>query len=169
MASFTPTLVSGGSAAVTVTMPGYSYSAFINSMTSLFYFLYYLSVDASDWSQIQQNYSWNLYDAEGNLSTDVIPYAPDPNAIQPTADIFFRDKQYILNGRACLDFDLLPHQSITLTLYAITFNPADLLENVSTGKRGFTFINDIQNYLHNFSQEIQPMINYAAKVDLPLP
>lgn len=168
MANYVPTLVGsvGGPPQVDVSMAnGYSYSQFINSMTSLFYFLYELSIDANVIPQVQQVYSFNYKDAYGDIHSDEIPFVLDPFQIQINLDIYFKKNQYILNGQTALSFTLLANQSINLYLYVIQFNPSDLLQNIKSAKRGFDFINQIQNYLANFKESFQPEIDKIETSD----
>lgn len=147
-----------GVAPVSVSMAnGYTYSQLMSSMKSINYFLTNLFIEADAMDQIEQEYSFIYRDAHGKDVIDVIPFVRDPYQVQFILDISFDKKQYILNGRTAVAFDLLPNQSIQMFLGTINFNPADLLNNVKTGTRGFLFLNDIQEFMDQYKDSIHPI------------
>lgn len=160
MATFIPTLVSGGTTPdVSIKLAnGYTYEQFMSSLTSIFYFILEIVMEAKTFAQVTQNYEFNYKDSTGKISTDVIPFVIDPDQTQKMLEILFTQKQYILNGQIALKFTLLAHSSIKLYLNVIEFNPADLLRNVKAGSRGFLFVNEIQNYLEKYRDTIDNQI-----------
>jgi hypothetical protein len=129
---YTPIVVVASVAPLKVTMGGnLSYQSFLNSLGTDVYRVmgYYIKTTSRD--QLQQEIKYQISDADGNLTSNVISTSIDPNQKQNAYRQDLKDQNIVLNRFSTLQFDILPGEHITLAL--------EMLANkASTGLPGET-------------------------------
>ncbi|MGH2642355.1 MAG: hypothetical protein ACRDE2_00275 [Chitinophagaceae bacterium] len=156
MADFTPLIISPGDSKpdVGVTIEGYSYSAFLSSLSSIFYYIFFIEFYSENKTQLMQNFTFTKKSANGKKKQIPVSFKFDPYQIQNVIKKDLDENQIILNEKTSLQFTLLASTTLQIILSFIEFNPKDLLYSPEIEEKGYIFISDIVNYLDGFKKRI---------------
>jgi hypothetical protein len=140
MSTYTPTIVVNTVPPVSVTMVGtLTYQEFLNILGIEVFAINTLILESTRFDQLRQSYTYNIFDANGVESQEIIKPRPDPYQKQPTMYLSLKDKQFILNGQSSLSFNILPNESLLLEFDSEEKGIADLspdyLSNIDEYKK----------------------------------
>lgn len=146
MASFSVNIATNTTPAVVNTLSGSTtYTQFKNSLGTFVYYIGKIYIYSPDLQQIQGNFRYTKYDANGLQNTQTVISAIDPNQSFNSLYIETKDKSLVLNGQDFVRFTLLPNSSISIKIYAyqLEVGDADSLSSTTQGKiSGGTTIKD---------------------------
>lgn len=114
---YTPIIVVASVAPLQVTMGGnISYQSFLNSLGTDVYRIMGYYIKTTSRNQLQQEIKYQIYDANGDLKSNIISTSIDPNQKQNAYVQDLTDQEIILNRFTTLQMDVLPGEHITLIL-----------------------------------------------------
>lgn len=140
MPVYSPTIVVNNIPPVSITMVGaLTYQEFLNILGIEVFKINELAIEALGFDQLREPYTYNIFDASGIQSTEVIKPRPDPYQKQPIIYLSLKDKSFILNGQSELSFNILPNENLTLEINseekAIADISGDYISNIDEYKK----------------------------------
>lgn len=166
MASFSVNIATNTTPAVVNTLSGTTtYTQFKNSLGTFVYYISKIYVYSPDLQQIQGNFRYTKYDANGRQDTQTVVSAIDPNQSFNSLFIEAQDKSLVLNGQDFVRFTLLPNSSLTIKIYAfqLEVGNADDISGKGSAKGGTTlkdnfkaleYAQGIPNYFEQYKEFI---------------
>jgi hypothetical protein len=149
MPIYIPTITTYVNGVVTVaSLDATPYSSIVQSMGSFMYGVTEIYLNASNISQILQNYQFNTYDVNGTLKSYVDIPTIDPYQFQTSLFIKLAKENVVFDGRTTLDFELLPNESLYLIFEVNQLANRDLIPRTNF------FNNDFFNLFNDYTDEI---------------
>ena len=137
MASFSVNISTNTTPAVINTLSGTTtYTQFKNSLGTFVYYINKIYVYSPNLQQIQGNFRYTKYDADGRQQTLTVISAIDPNQSFNSLFISTEDKTLVLNGQDFVRFALLPNTSLSFKIYAtqLEVGNVDLISKFPTSQ-----------------------------------
>jgi hypothetical protein len=159
MATFTPTFTEYPDGTVTIVSEDNTpYSEIQESMGTENYEIKSIYYRASSIEQVIEPIRMRKYDANGNISNNFITPTIDPFQKQPVVNIDFNPKEYILDGKLDIAFNILPGQSIDFNVDTLSVSNTDFLQdNTKTFDQDFLKTYD---FMQEYGEEIDIDFNY---------
>ena len=145
MASFSVNITTNTTPAVVNTLSGTTtYGQFKASLGTFVYYISKIYLYSPTLQQIQGNFRYTKYDANGRQNTETVISAIDPNQSFNSLYIEASDKSLTLNGQDFVRFALLPNTSLTIKIYCsqIEVGNADALLQNNPSLRGGSTLKD---------------------------
>jgi hypothetical protein len=98
------------------------------------------------------------YDANGNISNNFITPTIDPFQSQPVVNLDFNPKEYILDGKLDIAFNILPGQSIDFNVDTLSVSNTDFLQD-NTTLLDPDFL-ETYDFMQEYGEEIEIDFNY---------
>jgi len=118
MASFSVNITTNTTPAVVNTLSGTtSYAQFKNSLGTFVYYISKIYIFSTNLQQIQGNFRYTKYDANGRQNTETVISAIDPNQSANSLFIETTDKSLVLDGQDFVRFALLPNTALSIKIY----------------------------------------------------
>lgn len=118
MASFSVNITTNTTPAVVNTLSGTTtYGQFKASLGTFVYYISKIYLYSPNLQQIQGNFRYTKYDANGRQNTETVISAIDPNQSFNSLYIEASDKSLTLNGQDFVRFALLPNTSLSIKIY----------------------------------------------------
>lgn len=163
MASFSVNIATNTTPAVVNTLSGTTtYSQFKSSLGTFVYYISKIYLYSPTLQQIQGNFRYTKYDANGRQNTETVISAIDPNQSFNSLYIEASDKSLTLNGQDFVRFALLPNTSLSLKIYcsqievgnadALLGTKPSLMKGGSTLKDNFKALEFAQGIADYFEQ-----------------
>lgn len=119
MASFSVNITTNTTPAVVNTLSGTTtYAQFKASLGTFVYYISKIYLYSPTLQQIQGNFRYIKYDANGRQNTETVISAIDPNQSFNSLFIETTDKTLVLDGQDFVRFILLANSSLTIKIYA---------------------------------------------------
>ncbi len=153
MGVYAPTVIADSTGPLTIQMVGaLTYNEFLNSLGILFFSVNAIFIEANSTSQVRKKITYNIVESGGNAYQVTLTPAIDPNQNQPALLLENKIGPIILNGMSELTFDILPNETVYLTM--------------CMDRRS---VNDFMNYLSksNFQRGADPLGNLELFNDNP--
>lgn len=129
MATFTPTITTNTTPAISNTMSGSTtYAQFKNSLGQYVYFVNKVYLNTDTLAQIQGNFIYSKYDSSGNQNLQSVLSSIDPYQTQNSIYIQTQEKNLIIDGRDYVRFKMQPNTSLAIKLYCERISNADTLD-----------------------------------------
>jgi len=145
LASFSVNITTNTTPAVVNTLSGTTtYGQFKASLGTFVYYISKIYLYSPTLQQIQGNFRYTKYDANGRQNTETVISAIDPNQSFNSLYIEASDKSLTLNGQDFVRFALLPNTSLTIKIYCsqIEVGNADALLQNNPSLRGGSTLKD---------------------------
>lgn len=128
MAIHTPTSVNYPNGVVTVTsLDSTTYASILESLGSKQYIITGIYLQAGSVPQMLEPIGFFKYDSNGNIAdTDVIPTV-DPNQEQLALNIDFESKDYVLDGKLYIDYNIRANEEVNIYIENIIHGNDDYL------------------------------------------
>lgn len=165
MASFSVNITTNTTPAVINSLSGTTtYGQFKASLGTFVYYISKIYLYSPTLQQIQGNFRYTKYDANGRQNTETVISAIDPNQSFNSLYIEASDKSLTLNGQDFVRFALLPNTSLSIKIYCTQLqvgNVDALLQNNPSLKGGSTlkdnfkaleFAQGIANYFDQYKE-----------------
>ncbi len=152
-------IISTISAPITVTMPssnqgGVTYQQFLQSLGSYNYGIEFFYVSSTSYQQIGQPVTYNLYSANGNDITTILPFTVDPYQSNPAMFFETEPDQIIATNLSSLTMTILANTTVFFKFFAtVTYVSSELdamgENNMQDVEKAFglSFFDDYCNYL----------------------
>jgi hypothetical protein len=115
MAVYTPTVTYYPDGVVSVaSIDNTNYSTIVESMGSFVYGVEEVYIKSENVDQILQNFTFNSYDANGNLQNFVDVITVDPYQKQSAVNTSLVGKDIVFDGRTSVDFEILPNENVNM-------------------------------------------------------
>lgn len=164
MASFSVNITTNTTPAVVNTLSGTTtYAQFKASLGTFVYYISKIYIYSPTLQQIQGNFRYIKYDANGSTNTETVISTIDPNQSFNSLFIETTDKSLVLDGRDFVKFTLLPNTSLSIKIYCtqLEVGNANTLLGLPNAKGGNTlkdnfkaleFAQGIANYFEQYKE-----------------
>lgn len=130
MPSYSPSIVNNATPFLIVTSNDVTYDQILNTLGPWVYAIENIYQSTTTFQQLLERYFFQKYDSDGNQEKNNIVFTPDPfQAMNSYVQDVDPDK-IIINGRSSFSFNVLPYETIHLTLYCKMMSSSEMLNKL---------------------------------------
>jgi hypothetical protein len=153
MATFTVSVTTNTTPAITVTLTGNTtYAQFKNSLGQFVYNIYVVYLLSPILNQIKGLFNYSKYDSSGNQNLQSILSVISPYQFQPSIFIDTTEKNLVIDGRDYVRFNMLPNSNLQLKIFCQRKATTDILD--FRGTNNFTSIEKRMDETNFFEQYV---------------
>ncbi len=154
MATYSPTIITSSTPGLAIesNVPGLPYSAIINDLGVSVYEVEELYYKASTIPQLSNPITYNIFDANGDVSAYQILTPISPIQYQPSIVLKPESKKMILDGQSGMRFNMFASQEIQFIFYATRRRNQDYMDKDCVNN--YDFVDQV--FRKDFYNEKQP-------------
>lgn len=143
--TITPTITTTSTPglAITTSIPGMTYDAFLNDLGVSIYYITGIYILSTTITQLNNPIQYNVWEQNGNIENFLIIQPYSPKQYQPAILINIEGRNVVFDGQTGLVFNMMPNSEMQWIFFTKTIKNQDYIDQAG----GINNIEDVQEKL----------------------